>query len=693
MTIGLIEHYRYHGSVVDGERLLHTKGVVVCSHVSILVAVLLRKATKLPIFVLAGMDPRYHRIEGLLNRNHIALINKSQLAWAQQRGLVLIRERDYEQFHAQFKSPVRLAYICGADHVRYSDGRWSQQWLLAKVQAYDGQQALPQAMARLGAFAWHEYVDTLPGVAELWLHQAKMGGKRLAVADSTGVSLSQERFLVAVMSLRERLQPLLEGQERVGVCLPPSVAGCTTTMVLMSLGKTMVNLNYTAAPTSLQAAIEEAEVKTILTSYRFVDTLKKKGFDVTEVFASAYIIYLEDIKRELSKLTLLANLLRVKLLPFSVLKRRMITPVKMSDVAAILFSSGSEGKPKGVELTQRNLVGNCKQAAAMMEANGEDVILGLLPIFHAFGLTATTLLPLMEGVPVVCHPDPRDAVAIGHLCQQYRGTIMCGTSTFFRLYAKSRGLTPEMFSSLRYVVAGAERLLPEVRQMFEEKFAKKIYEGYGTTELTPVVSSNRPDQSDRIGNKPGTIGLLIAGCLARIVDPETNATLPLGEAGMLAIAGVNVMKGYLNNPAKTAEVIFESDGLRWYKTGDKAVVDADGFITILDRYSRFAKLGGEMVSLAAVENQISEILNDSEIEILAVAVPDIRKGENVIVLFAGPCTEDHLRYRVTESAMNNLMKPQAYFHVEAIPKLGTGKTDFAAAKKLAVSLVEKGAEL
>ena len=225
--------------------------------------------------------------------------------------------------------------------------------------------------------------------------------------------------------------------------------------------------------------------------------------------------------------------------------------------------------------------------------------------------------------------------------------------------------------------------------MFEEKFEKTIYEGYGTTELTPVASANRPDKSYQINNKPGTIGRMVPGCMARIVDPDTHQLMPLGEAGMLAITGVNVMRGYLNNPGKTAEVVFEEDGLRFYKTGDKAKMDEDGFVTILDRYSRFAKLGGEMVSLAAVENQIVDLLQDDETEVLAVAVPDLRKGEVVILLISGAAEASVVKDKVTASSMNNLMKPDSYFKVDAIPKLGTGKSDFSAAKKLALELVQK----
>ena len=359
----------------------------------------------------------------------------------------------------------------------------------------------------------------------------------------------------------------------------------------------------------------------------------------------------------------------------------LVNPIGSNQVATILFSSGSEGHPKGVELTHRNIVGNARQAADALEARADDIIFSVLPIFHAFGLTATTLLPLIEGITTVCHPDPTDTATIGELAKQYKVTILCGTSTFFRLYAKARNLPAEAFKTLRIVVAGAERLAPEVRVLFEEKFKKKIYEGYGTTELSPVSNVNRPDTAHEIRHKIGTVGASIAGTMVRILDPETDEELPLGESGLVAVGGVNVMKGYLDQPEKTSSVILYQHGIRWYKTGDKGRLDQQGFLTILDRYSRFAKLGGEMISLGAIEQQIHLALNHEDVEILAVAVPDLKKGEAIVLMHTGPLSSDEIDEKVRASALPNLMRPAEYWHVEVIPKLGSGKTDFATAKK------------
>ncbi len=271
-------------------------------------------------------------------------------------------------------------------------------------------------------------------------------------------------------------------------------------------------------------------------------------------------------------------------------------------------------------------------------------------------------------------------------------TIMFGTSTFLRIYSRNKKLHPLMFESLRLIIAGAERLSPEVRQMFWDKFGKPILEGYGTTETAPVSNCNLPDMlldysgQVQIANKLDTVGLPIPGTRIRIVDPETLATLPANEAGLILIAGPQVMQGYLQDPNKTAAVIVEIDGLRWYKTGDKGKLDDDGFLSILDRYSRFAKIGGEMISLGATETEINKILDDPEIEVLAVALPDSNKGEKIILLVAGMDNIDSLRNTLRDGSLPALMMPSEFFSVEAIPKLGTGKADFSGAKKLALAL-------
>jgi acyl-[acyl-carrier-protein]-phospholipid O-acyltransferase / long-chain-fatty-acid--[acyl-carrier-protein] ligase len=246
-----------------------------------------------------------------------------------------------------------------------------------------------------------------------------------------------------------------------------------------------------------------------------------------------------------------------------------------------------------------------------------------------------------------------------------------------------------MLESLRIVVAGAERLAPEVRDAFELRFRKTIYEGYGATETTPVAGVNVPDKlapddwAVQVGSRHGTVGLPLPGSSFRVVDPVSLEPLPVGEDGLILIGGTQVMLGYLNNPEKTAEVIVELDRRRWYKTGDKGHLDADGFLTIVDRYSRFAKIGGEMISLGAVETAVLKCLPEGA-EAAAAAVPDGKKGERVVLLFTGELDEAELMTRLNQGELNPLMRPAALIRVDAIPKLGTGKTDYRGVKALAL---------
>ncbi|OQX06925.1 MAG: acyl-[ACP]--phospholipid O-acyltransferase, partial [Thiothrix lacustris] len=461
---------------------------------------------------------------------------------------------------------------------------------------------------------------------------------------------------------------------------------------VLTLGKTIVNLNFTASSESIHSAAQQAGLQRVYTSKRFLDKLKERGIDIPAILPDTPLTFLEDLKAEIPKHQLLTTLLMVMLLPTRLLQWLYIPKIDLDTTAAILFSSGGEGAPKGIELSHRNLAVNARQVADALNTLDNDVIMGTLPTFHAFGLLASTLMPLSEGIPIVCHPDPTDAVNIAKGVARYEATLLFGTGTFLRLYAKNSRVHPLMFQSLRYVVAGAEKLAPEVRRLFLDRFGKKLLEGYGATETSPVASVNLPDQLDtrywkvQAANKEGTVGLPLPGTSFRIVDPNTLETLPTGADGLILIGGPQVMKGYLNAPEKTAQAIAELDGQRWYKTGDKGHVDEDGFLTIVDRYSRFAKLGGEMVSLTAVEQQVRHILGDNELELVAVNLPDDKKGEKIVLLMAGAYDEAAVKRKLLEGGMNSLAIPSTIRSLAEIPKLGSGKTDFGSARKVAENL-------
>ncbi len=683
------QHYRVHLEGVDYH--IDSPALIVTDEPNLKVASLLKRITSLPVYWLTTENEPYSALQrSLMKRLHIKRIQSLSDIPATNPGIILIATANEANF-GQTHLPIWLAFLCGKSAAMPTRRgmRFTPRDLQLSLRSYtEKKEPLAEAMQRLSVSAWEHYVDHLPSIVEAWLDQAKSLGHRLAVADSTGVKLTHHRLIVAVLSLRSKLFTRLAGEQRIGICLPTSVGAVTTLLSLLSLGKTLVSLNYTASQTALKAAIHESGLKQVITSRRFLETLAKRGLPLDTAFEGREIILLEDLRREMTQKELFKNYCLVRLLPTAILKAILVNPMGSHHVATILFSSGSEDRPKGIELTHRNIVGNAKQAAEALEAKANDVMLGILPIFHAFGLTATTLLPLIEGITLVCHPDPTDTAAIGELALQYKATILCGTSTFFRLYCRAQNLTPACFASLRIIVAGAERLSPEVRVLFEEKFKKQIFEGYGTTELSPVSNTNRPDTRFEIRNKMGTVGKTIPGCMVRILDPETGNDLPVGEAGLIAIGGVNVMKGYLNDPHKTNQVFIHQHGIRWYKTGDKGRLDAEGFLTVLDRYSRFAKIGGEMVSLGAIETQINLLISADEVEIVIVALPDAKKGEKLILLYTGPLLPEKMGEIIKKCALPNLMKPSEHYFVDALPKLGSGKVDFAAAKILALDKIE-----
>ena len=551
---------------------------------------------------------------------------------------------------------------------------------------------LKQKVFDLSFASWEAYSHLIDPIPVNWLRAAKRMSFRMAAADVIGEPLSHHRFMTAVFRFAVLIKKL-SPEQNIGLLLPTSAGGAIANMAVLTLGKTIVNLNYTASGESIHSAVQQAGLQRVYTSKRFLDKLKERGIDIPAILPDTPLTFLEDLKAEIPKHQLLTTLLMVMLLPTRLLQWLYIPKIDLDTTAAILFSSGSEGAPKGIELSHRNLAVNARQVADALNTLDNDVIMGTLPTFHAFGLLASTLMPLSEGIPIVCHPDPTDAVNIAKGVARYEATLLFGTGTFLRLYAKNSRVHPLMFQSLRYVVAGAEKLAPEVRRLFLDKFGKKLLEGYGATETSPVASVNLPDQLDtrywkvQAANREGTVGLPLPGTSFRIVDPNTLETLPTGADGLILIGGPQVMKGYLNAPEKTAQAIAELDGQRWYKTGDKGHVDQDGFLTIVDRYSRFAKLGGEMVSLTAVEQQVRQILGDAELELVAVNLPDDKKGEKIVLLMAGTHDEAAVKRALLAGGMNPLMIPATLRSLAEIPKLGSGKTDFGTARQVALSVV------
>ena len=532
---------------------------------------------------------------------------------------------------------------------------------------------------------WQDYPLTLDPIHIAWLKKAKKSSTAFAVADIEGLEISHKRFLTGVLLFSKKIEAY-SPEQNVGLLLPSSGGGAIASMAILSLGKTIVNLNFTAGKKALESAAKQAEVKHIYTSRKFLDKMSERGINLESFFPNSKLLMLEDIKEEISTLERLVTLLKAILMPADLIRKSYFKEVSMSDTAAILFSSGSEGSPKGVELSHSNIAANAKQAAIELGAVNSDVIMSTLPTFHAFGFAITTLMPLSEGIPIVCHADPKDVATIASGIEKYSGTILVGTPTFLRMYTISKKVTPDSMQSLRLVVAGAEKLRSEVRDGFEAKFNMPVYEGYGTTETSPGASVNLPDlvSPHKLRNRPGTVGKAFSGTEFRIVDPDSLDPIPTGEDGLILIGGPQIMKGYLMMPEKTAEVIELIDGFRWYRTGDKGHLDEDGFLTIVDRYSRFAKIGGEMISLTTVEEEILDACNDKDLEIAATCLPDQRKGEKIVLLATNNLDKNELKKMLSDAKVNPLYHPTQVLMVEEIPKLGSGKTDFGATKKIAL---------
>ncbi len=548
---------------------------------------------------------------------------------------------------------------------------------------------LKRRVLDLSISSWQQHINDMPAIGEVWIDSAKKAGRKTLLVDNTmNVTLSGHKTLTASITFARRVKQ--NPQQNIAVLLPTSAGGAILNMAVLLAGKTVVNINYTSSKDAIKNALEQAEINVVYTSTRFLKKLEKKGIQLDNVFEGLELVDIEALGKSISSTEKLLTLIAVKCIPSCILSKWYCRGHDATSTAAILFSSGSEGSPKGVMLSHQNILANVKQVAEVLNIQDNDAIMANLPLFHAFGLTITQFLPLLEGCPMICHADPTDAFGGAKAIARYQATIMCGTSTFFRLYCRNHKVHPLMLQSLRIVVAGAEKLNDDVRTAFELKFNKPLLEGYGATETTPVASVNLPDKMEpqtfqvQKGNQKGSVGMPLPGTSCMVVDPDSFEELPSGEAGMILIGGVQVMQGYLNNEEKTASVIHEADGTRWYITGDKGYIDENGYLFIVDRYSRFAKLGGEMVSLGSVEAAIRKVVNNAEYEVIVVAIPDDKKGEKLIALYQADLDIDGIKQGLKDNELPPLSTPSKWVQLEAMPKLGSGKTDFSAAKKVAM---------
>ncbi|MEM9825905.1 MAG: AMP-binding protein [Planctomycetota bacterium] len=525
----------------------------------------------------------------------------------------------------------------------------------------------------------------------------KRRGGRLQIADSMGNEVGGRQALIRALVLRRllRREVLQDGETHVGVLLPPSLAGVATNVALALDRRISVNLNYTVTSDVLNHCMETVGGTHILTSEKF---LSKMDFDL-----DAKVIPLESLKDKVRTSDKIIAAAMALLPAWLIIRLLGLHHANSDDVLTVIFTSGSTGMPKGVELTNANIAHNVEAIGRAVKLTSEDVVLGVLPFFHSFGYSVTLWAAQTLGPCGVYHFNPLDSRQVGKLAAKYSATVLLGTPTFLRGYI--RRIEPEQFKHMDVVVVGAEKMPADLFEKFEQRFGVRPVEGYGATELSPLVSVNIPParssakyQTDR---EEGSVGRPVPGVCSRIVSPDDGHELAAGEDGMLLVRGPNIMRGYVGMPEKTAEVI--RDG--WYVTGDIAHLDKQGFIHITGRLSRFSKIGGEMVPHVRVEEEIAKVLEsdggdietpaESEADggrpaIAVTAVPCAKKGERLIVLHTGlKKSPEEIRAGLSTAGLPNLFipSPDSFLQVPEIPILGTGKLDLKAVKELAAATV------
>ncbi|NKB88230.1 MAG: MFS transporter [Acidobacteria bacterium] len=537
-----------------------------------------------------------------------------------------------------------------------------------------------RAVRELGTDAWTSRAEESLPLHHNFIRRFRRQPWKLGFADATRGDLSRFKALVGAIALARALRTHWADQRNVGILLPSTSAGALVNIAAALAGRVAVNLNFTTGRLGMESAARQAGLKTVVTSGVFLAKAE------LELPGGVEPVFLEEFAKEIGTGSRLSAMLLALLGPVRTVERACgaEAPVKSDDLATIIFSSGSTGEPKGVPLTHFNVDSNLRSCLQVVPITKDDCLLGMLPLFHSFGYMATLWLVANVGVPAVYHPNPLDTAAIGDLVRKYRATMMFATPTFLSLY--TRRITPGQFGSLRLVVAGAEKLQAPVADAFRDHFGIDPMEGYGVTETSPVIAVNVPDFRAaglyQPGWRRGTVGRAIPGVSVRTVDPETYATLPPGEEGMIIVRGPNVMAGYLGRGDLT-EAAFH-DG--WYVTGDIGVFDEDGFLRITDRYSRFSKIAGEMVPHGVIEEALEQCHDGEERAFAVTSVPDARKGERIIVVTTLEVDDVPAALeRFGTQGLPNLFVPRRddFITVAEIPMLGTGKTDLGGVKRLA----------
>lgn len=504
-------------------------------------------------------------------------------------------------------------------------------------------------------------------------------------------SLKGGMLLAIAITLSRWIRKNIE-EKRVGIVLPPGIGATLANIACVLCDKTPVNLNFTMGKAANESAIRQAELQTILTADALIQ--RYPDFPWTE-----RRLNLIEILKSFSKLKFLFWRTAILLLPTKCIADFLKVPTEGGDKeVALLFTSGSSGEPKGVQLSHRNILANIKQIDLVLPSDEYHPILGCLPIFHSFGFTVTLWWPATTGPHVITYITPLEAPKLAEIIERFKIALLITTPTFLRGFLKRAH--PEQLQSLKMVVTGAEKLPIALLEEFEKKFNITVCEGYGATETSPVISVNLPDLTDardasEIRRKIGTVGRPLAGIAIKVTNMETGETQSPSHTGLLWYRGANVFNGYLNNPEKNAQVL--QDG--WYCSGDVGHLDEEGFLTIEGRESRFSKIGGEMVPHGTIEQKLSEICakldppqqnaNGNGVNAVVMGVDDPVKGESLVALTTSMQDPMLLRKKLTESKLPNLWIPKIIKHVSTIPVLASGKLDLKNCQLLADEAYEQ----
>ncbi|MBV9075510.1 MAG: AMP-binding protein [Acidobacteria bacterium] len=726
LVLWLLTHVFYRVRVIGRENLPTESGaLLVCNHMSFVDAVMILAAARRPIRFLIFQDiyelpmvrpwmkmlraipisseqrPRdlirslREATEAIRGGELVCIFAEGQIT---RTGQMLPFRRGMERIMKGVDAPIVPVNLHGlwGSIFSFEGGRflWKRPRRIPYPVTVSFGQPLPgdsspfvvrQAVQELGTEAFLRDRKSAASLDHTFVRTARRYRRHFFMADSRAAKLSFGAALTRSIFLARRLAPRWHHEEMVGVLIPPSGGGALVNFAALLLGRVPVNLNYTASSEVIDSCARQCGLKTVVTSRTFLER-----FPNLKIPGEAII--LEDLAANPGVTEKIASLF-ISMLPFSLLKKALRASQRsVDDLATVIFSSGSTGDPKGVMLTHYNIASNVQQVMQVFRLDSDDKLLGILPFFHSFGFTIGLLLPALTGVGVVFHANPLDATTISELVSKYRVTVLIATPTFLQAYI--RRCSPEHFGSLKYVLAGAEKLADRVANAFEDTFGLRPLEGYGTTECSPVIAVNGPGFRApgfrQVAAKRGRVGHPLPGVSVRIVDPGTGTSLNADRPGLLHVKGPNVMKGYLSKPEKTAEVL--RDG--WYITGDIVSMEADGFLTITDRLTRFSKIGGEMVPHIRIEDKLQELAESTEQNFVVTAVEDEKKGERLLVLHT--LSEDKLKEvldKLSASELPALWKPRpnSFFRVEALPYLGTGKLDLRAVKQRAAELAEASA--